>query len=143
MAAEAEVRYRAVADVVADPIAWDGDAVHGSGTRMDIAVDLVARHIDALSKFDWTTLSSSMSTDPKLRLVGVTDWEWTVPTLYRMVTKAWESMPKDVELEEESGGTVRALLRLEDGRCIEGMYRVTGGQIDQITLIDPQISGNV
>ena len=103
---------------------------------MSNAVDIVARHIEALSRFDWATLHSSMSKDPKLLLVGTIDWEWTVPTLYRQVTKAWEFMPRDIQLQDLGGGTVRATLRLEDGRRIEGTYRASGNGIDEITLSD-------
>lgn len=110
---------------------------------MSIAVDLVAQHIEALSNFDWATLDSSMSNDPKLVLIGTTNWEWTVPTLYRMVTKAWEFMPRNIELQDEGDGTVRALLTLQDGRSIEGVYLISGNRIDQITLADPQTSTNV
>lgn len=103
---------------------------------MSTAVDIVARHIEALSRFDWATLNSSMSEDPKLLLVGTMNWEWTVPTLYRMVTRAWEFMPRDIQLQDQGGGTVRAALRLEDGRSIEGTYRISGNRIDEITLSD-------
>lgn len=76
-----------------------------------------------------------------MKLVGVDDddWEWTLSTLYRHVSQAWDYVPEDVQLSDGDDGAVRARIRFTNGgavKVVEGRYRISGDCIDSIILTD-------
>ncbi len=109
---------------------------------MTAAAEIVREHIAAFTRFDWATLEGTVSESVRLQLVGIVDWEWKLPTLYRHVSQAWDFTPEDVHLHDAGDGAVRVQLRLTNGaglaKEIMGEYHVTGERIDAITLTDQQ-----
>jgi hypothetical protein len=106
------------------------------------AVELVARHLAAVWKSDWTLLRQSMSSEPELR-VSHGDWshnEWEIGGLYRHISQAWDFRPGEVNISDEGDGIVRAKMHLTNGgewtKDVEGEYRVRGDRIDRIRLVD-------
>ena len=107
---------------------------------MSVAVEVVRDHFAALARYDRAALESTASDKVQVRLVGVEDWKWTLSTLYRHVSQAWNYMPEDVQLSDWGDGTVHAIIRLANGggfvKQIEGWYCISGGRIDSIILTD-------
>lgn len=105
---------------------------------MSAPVEVVRDHIAALARYDWAAMESTVSNNVQLELVGVENWEWSLSTLYRHVSQAWDYMPEDVELSDQGDGIVHAVIRLASGggsvKQIEGRYRISGGRIDSIIL---------
>jgi len=103
--------------------------------------EIVRDHIAALARSDWTALESTVSHPVQMKLVGVDDddWEWTLSTLYRHVSQAWDYVPEDVQLSDGDDGAVRARIRFTNGgavKVVEGRYRISGDCIDSIILTD-------
>lgn len=63
---------------------------------MSAPAEIVQGHIAALARYDWAALESTVSDKVQVGLVGVEDWEWTLSTLYRHVSQAWDYIPEDV-----------------------------------------------
>ena len=106
---------------------------------MSASVEVVRRHFSALADYDWPTLESSVSGGANLRLVGVSNFNWTPTNLYRHVTQAWDLPVCDVQLTDEGEGVVRAKIHLGNAlqaKDVEGEYCVAMGRIDAISLTD-------
>jgi ketosteroid isomerase-like protein len=102
-------------------------------------VEIVRRHLLALSQSDIQALSTTVTASVQLRLEGVEDWDWTLTSLYRAVTQAWNFIPGDIRLDDLGSGHLAATLHLTNGdatKIVEGDYRVSGDRIDAITLRD-------
>ncbi len=80
-----------------------------------------------------------MSANADLTLDGVTDWEWTIFTLYRYVTQAWDFKVADTQLSEGDDGVVTGVIRLVNHGWVKDVmckYHVTQDRIFSITLSD-------
>jgi hypothetical protein len=108
---------------------------------MTVPSRLVRDHIDAaLTRHDWDAVESSVSEDVRLKMTGIEDWVWTISSLYRHISQAWDFTPEDVQLGDRADGSVGADIRLSNGdgwvKRVVGDYHVLGDRIDFIALTD-------
>lgn len=106
---------------------------------MSNPVEVVRKHLAAVADHDWDGAKISMSGNADLALDGVTDWEWTIFTLYRNVTQAWDFTFADTQLSEEDDGVVTGVIRMVKDGWVKGVmckYRVTQDWIISIPLAD-------
>jgi hypothetical protein len=109
---------------------------------MSKAVDLVARHLAAVWKYDWVELKETLSSKAELRVShdAWTNSEWEIARLYRHISQAWDFSPSETHLFDRGDGIVQVKMRLTNGgdwaKDIEGDYRVRGDRIDRIQIVD-------
>lgn len=106
---------------------------------MSNPVEVVRKHLAAVADYDWDGAKISMSANADLALDGVTDWEWTIFTLYRNVTQAWDFTFAETQLSEGDDGVVTGVIRLVNHGWVKGVmckYHVTQDRIISITLAD-------
>jgi hypothetical protein len=102
-------------------------------------VEVVREHLAAVAGYDWAGVERSMSANADLTLDRVTDWEWTISTLYRHVTQAWDFTVADTQLSEGDDGLVAGVIRLVNHGLVKDVvckYHVAQDRIISITLSD-------
>ncbi len=109
---------------------------------MSAAVDLVARHLAALWRYDWAELGRSLSPEAKLQ-ISSGDWthsDWEIGGFYRHISRAWDFSPRDTQLFESEGGIVQAKISLTNGadwaKDIAAEYSVNASHIESIQVIE-------
>jgi hypothetical protein len=106
---------------------------------MSDPVEVVREHLAAVAGYDWDRVKTSMSANADLTLSGVADWEWTIFTLYRNVTQAWDFTVADTQLNVKSDGVVAGVIRLVNHGWVKDVackYHVTEDRIIAVTLSD-------
>ena len=108
---------------------------------MRTAVEFVRHHLDTLWARDWAELERSIADDAELTVTHG-DWaysDWTVSSLYRHITQAWDFAPGEVRLSEGGDGVVAATMLLKNAgynKTVQGKYRVKGDRICSVWLVD-------
>ena len=106
---------------------------------MSNPVEVVREHLAAVAEYDWDGVETSLSANAELTLGGVTDWEWTISTIYRHVTQAWDFTIADKLISQGDDGLVTGVIRLVNHGLVKdvvGEYHVAQDRIISITLSD-------